>query len=141
MVRSLVVITLMATYMVDARLRRQADDDESDLTISGWDPTIRDRFKDCDALSSFAPTSEQYCKMFTMCCTMQFDPRNGDKCQVKDERCVPLPEGGADAVCIHRNCTEMITTTTTTTTTTPEPTEAQHAFNAAGGFLFDITIV
>ncbi|VDN28429.1 unnamed protein product [Cylicostephanus goldi] len=60
------------------------------MTIRGWDPTIRDRFESCHSIASFAPTSEQYCKAFTMCCSMQFDPNNGDKCQTNEQRCIPL---------------------------------------------------
>ncbi|KIH53800.1 hypothetical protein ANCDUO_16059 [Ancylostoma duodenale] len=102
------------------------------MTVSGWDPTIRDRFESCHSIASFAPTAEQYCKFkaFTMCCSMQFDPNNGDKCQTNEQRCIPLEDGGADAVCIQRNCTELVTTTTTTT---PAPIIEEEPINTASG--------
>ncbi|ETN85912.1 hypothetical protein NECAME_06157 [Necator americanus] len=120
MSRTVLFFIVIAVYGIDARHRRQfSDEEQSDLSVSGWDPTIRDRFESCHSIASFAPTSEQYCKAFTMCCSMQFDPNNGDKCQTNEQRCIPLEQGGADAVCIQRNCTELVTTTTTTTTPAP----------------------
>uniref|UniRef100_A0A1I7XI78 Ixostatin n=1 Tax=Heterorhabditis bacteriophora TaxID=37862 RepID=A0A1I7XI78_HETBA len=105
---------------VECIVRRQAEEDlseESDFESSIWDSTVRDKFKFCNTMGSFTASPEQYCDVFNKCCSMQFDPNNGDKCKVKDQRCVPQPNGKAEAVCIHRNCTEMITTTTTTTET------------------------
>lgn len=132
MFRSLLLLSLVSAYMVDARVRRQAEDEQSDLTLSDWNPTIRDRFESCNSIATFAPTPEQYCKAFIMCCSMQFDPNNGDKCQTNEQRCIPLEEGGTDAVCIQRNCTELVTTTTTTTTT-PELMVIQEPANSADG--------
>ncbi|VDO81908.1 unnamed protein product [Heligmosomoides polygyrus] len=186
MFRSLLLLSLVSAYMVDARVRRQAEDEQrkkyftaartmlvlktirkmweigikfgttllkdasaargtlpqqagNDLTLSDWNPTIRDRFESCNSIATFAPTPEQYCKAFIMCCSMQFDPNNGDKCQTNEQRCIPLEvrdssydaiEGGTDAVCIQRNCTELVTTTTTTTTT-PELMVIQEPANSA----------
>ncbi|VDM52560.1 unnamed protein product, partial [Angiostrongylus costaricensis] len=62
----------------------------SDIAVADWDPTIRNRFESCHSIASFAPTSEQYCKAFNMCCSMLFDPNNGDKCQTNEQRCIPL---------------------------------------------------
>ncbi|KAL6744442.1 hypothetical protein Aduo_017376 [Ancylostoma duodenale] len=134
MFRSLIFVALIVVCAVDARHRRQhpEDPDQGELmTVSGWDPTIRDRFESCHSIASFAPTAEQYCKAFTMCCSMQFDPNNGDKCQTNEQRCIPLEDGGADAVCIQRNCTELVTTTTTTT---PAPIIEEEPINTASEF-------
>ncbi|KAK6757787.1 hypothetical protein RB195_015543 [Necator americanus] len=107
MSRTVLFFIVIAVYGIDARHRRQfSDEEQSDLSVSGWDPTIRDRFESCHSIASFAPTSEQYCKAFTMCCSMQFDPNNGDKCQTNEQRCIPLEQGGADAVCIQRRANE-----------------------------------
>ncbi|CAJ0588023.1 unnamed protein product [Cylicocyclus nassatus] len=102
MSQATVIVTIIVFCVVDARYRRQIESGESysDMVIHGWDPTIRDRFESCHSMASFAPT-EQYCEAFTTCCSMQFDPNNGDKCQTNEQRCIPLQQGGADAVCIH----------------------------------------
>uniref|UniRef100_A0A0K0DBQ1 Thyroglobulin type-1 domain-containing protein n=1 Tax=Angiostrongylus cantonensis TaxID=6313 RepID=A0A0K0DBQ1_ANGCA len=131
----LIFIAVIVINTIDSRIIRQIEEEQSDMAVADWDPTIRNRFESCHSIASFAPTSEQYCKAFNMCCSMLFDPNNGDKCQTNEQRCIPLEDGDADAVCIQRNCTELVTTTTTTTTEAPVSEET--SLNIAGSVLED----
>ncbi|CAI2353778.1 unnamed protein product [Caenorhabditis sp. 36 PRJEB53466] len=91
----------------------QTDDDV-------WDPTVRDQTEFCGTMAQYAPDGEIYCKQFSTCCDRQFDPNNGDKCQVKESECSPTDDGRSGlGVCKLSNCTELVTTTTTTTTPAP----------------------
>ncbi|VDO46309.1 unnamed protein product [Haemonchus placei] len=142
MSRTLLLFVFVAICTIDARMRRQTSDEDDeeeqrDMAVTGWDPTIRDRFESCNSIATFAPTPEQYCKAFIMCCSMQFDPNNGDKCQTNEQRCIPLEDGSYDAVCIQRNCTELVTTTTTTTT--PEPIVIEEEVNSSGSIFIAVT--
>ncbi|KAE9414647.1 hypothetical protein Angca_000475, partial [Angiostrongylus cantonensis] len=130
----LIFIAVIVINTIDSRIIRQIEEEQSDMAVADWDPTIRNRFESCHSIASFAPTSEQYCKAFNMCCSMLFDPNNGDKCQTNEQRCIPLEDGDADAVCIQRNCTELVTTTTTTTTEAPVSEET--SLNIAGSTFF-----
>ncbi|KJH53580.1 hypothetical protein DICVIV_00008 [Dictyocaulus viviparus] len=81
----------------------------SDMVNAGdWDPTVRDRFESCHSIASFAPTSEQYCKAFNMCCSMQFDPNNGDKCQTNEQRCIPLEHHNFVKLMLRVRCGELL---------------------------------
>ncbi|KAK6051484.1 hypothetical protein COOONC_11011 [Cooperia oncophora] len=94
MSRTFLLFTLAIVCAVDARMRRQTSSEEEEdgpgtMAVTNWDPTIRDRYDSCNSIATFAPTPEQYCKAFVMCCSMQFDPNNGDKCQTNEQRCIP----------------------------------------------------
>ncbi|CAD6193397.1 unnamed protein product [Caenorhabditis auriculariae] len=92
----------------------------SEMNVDGWDPTVRDKTEFCERLVQYAPNSDVYCESFVFCCNSQFDPMNGDKCQVKAVECEPVENSRTGrGSCLLSNCTELLTTTTTTTTSRP----------------------
>ncbi|CAO4379467.1 unnamed protein product [Caenorhabditis nigoni] len=96
-----------------------------------WDGTVRDQTEFCGTMAQYAPNGEIYCQQFTMCCDRQFDPNNGDRCQIKESDCSPTDDGRTGlGVCKFSNCTELVTTTTTTTTPAPQYESINAAFQA-----------
>uniref|UniRef100_A0A1I7TWY0 Secreted protein n=1 Tax=Caenorhabditis tropicalis TaxID=1561998 RepID=A0A1I7TWY0_9PELO len=101
----------------------QSDDD--------WDATVRDQTEFCGTMAQYAPNGGIYCTQFLTCCDRQFDPNNGDKCQVKESECNETDDGRSGVgICKFSNCTELITTTTTTTTPAPQYESINAAYQA-----------
>ncbi|EGT54980.1 hypothetical protein CAEBREN_11534 [Caenorhabditis brenneri] len=93
-----------------------------------WDGTVRDKTEFCGEFAEYAP---DFCQKFIKCCETQFDPSNGDKCQVKESFCAPNDDRkSGEGVCKFSNCTELITTTTTTTTPAPMYESINAAYQA-----------